>query len=194
MRSAIRNTTPSGRLHANRSRSFWPCTAARPIASPASRQFGTPRSPVTPCSKSAAIAPSRKPAKVSNGWCPSRSSTSKAIGSRGGPTSLPAAGRSNTPTRTIPTWTIRRGGVMAMDRAQGVGAQHDFRASIAAGREWILGMQSHNGAWGAFDADNEYYYLNNIPFADHGALLDPPTEDVTARCVSMLAQIDETAP
>src|SRR5215831_11159649 len=83
---------------------------------------------------------------------------------------------------------------MAMDRAQGVGAQHDFRASIAAGREWILGMQSANGAWGAFDADNEYYYLNNIPFADHGALLDPPTEDVTARCVSMLAQIDETAP
>ena len=54
-------------------------------------------------------------------------------------------------------------------------------------------MQSENGAWGAFDADNEYYYLNNIPFADHGALLDPPTEDVTARCVSMLAQLGETA-
>ena len=35
------------------------------------------------------------------------------------------------------------------------------------------------------------YYLNNIPFADHGALLDPPTEDVTARCVSMLAQIGD---
>ena len=49
-----------------------------------------------------------------------------------------------------------------------------------------------NGGWGAFDADNEYYYLNNIPFADHGALLDPPTEDVTARCVSMLAQLGET--
>ena len=54
-------------------------------------------------------------------------------------------------------------------------------------------MQSKNGAWGAFDADNEYYYLNHIPFADHGALLDPPTEDVTARCVSMLAQLGETA-
>jgi squalene-hopene/tetraprenyl-beta-curcumene cyclase len=52
-------------------------------------------------------------------------------------------------------------------------------------------MQSSNGGWGAFDAENEYYYLNNIPFADHGALLDPPTEDVTARCVSMLAQIKE---
>ena len=68
----------------------------------------------------------------------------------------------------------------------------DHRAAIARAQEWILGMQSKNGAWGAFDADNEYYYLNNIPFADHGALLDPPTEDVTARCVSMLAQLGET--
>jgi squalene-hopene/tetraprenyl-beta-curcumene cyclase len=82
---------------------------------------------------------------------------------------------------------------MAMDRAQGLSAKSDFRASIAPAREWILGMQSENGAWGAFDADNEFYYLNNIPFADHGALLDPPTEDVTARCVSMLAQLGETA-
>jgi squalene-hopene/tetraprenyl-beta-curcumene cyclase len=80
--------------------------------------------------------------------------------------------------------------VMAMDRAQGSGG-NDFRTSIGAAREWIVGMQSRNGAWGAFDADNEYHYLNNIPFADHGALLDPPTEDVTARCVSMLAQIGE---
>src|SRR5271166_5933546 len=79
--------------------------------------------------------------------------------------------------------------VMAMDRA----GQGKFPASIARAREWILGMQSSNGAWGAFDADNEFDYLNNIPFADHGALLDPPTEDVTARCVSMLAQIGETA-
>ena len=52
-------------------------------------------------------------------------------------------------------------------------------------------MVSRNGGWAAFDADNTYYYLNNIPFADHGALLDPPTEDVTARCVSMLAQLGE---
>jgi squalene-hopene/tetraprenyl-beta-curcumene cyclase len=63
---------------------------------------------------------------------------------------------------------------------------------MARAREWIIGMQSANGAWGAFDADNEYHYLNNIPFADHGALLDPPTEDVTARCLSMLAQFGET--
>ena len=51
---------------------------------------------------------------------------------------------------------------------------------------------SRDGGWAAFDADNTYHYLNNIPFADHGALLDPPTADVTARCVSMLAQLGET--
>ena len=60
-----------------------------------------------------------------------------------------------------------------------------------AAREWIEGLQSKNGGWGAFDADNAYYYLNNIPFADHGALLDPPTEDVTGRCIGMLAQLGD---
>ena len=82
---------------------------------------------------------------------------------------------------------------MAMDRVQNLSGLKDFDASLARAKEWILGMQSANGAWGAFDADNEFYYLNNIPFADHGALLDPPTEDVTARCLSMLAQFGETA-
>jgi squalene-hopene/tetraprenyl-beta-curcumene cyclase len=81
---------------------------------------------------------------------------------------------------------------MAMDRVQTESGSKDFAPSLARAREWIIGMQSENGAWGAFDADNEFYYLNNIPFADHGALLDPPTEDVTARCVSMLAQFGET--
>ena len=79
--------------------------------------------------------------------------------------------------------------VMAMDRA----GPSEFSEAIARAREWIAGMQSRNGGWGAFDADNEYDYLNNIPFADHGALLDPPTEDVTARCVSMLVQIGDAA-
>ena len=83
--------------------------------------------------------------------------------------------------------------IIAMDRAsvrmpdETRGA---FEKAIARGQEWIVGMQSGNGGWAAFDADNEYYYLNQIPFSDHGALLDPPTADVTARCVSMLAQLD----
>ena len=80
---------------------------------------------------------------------------------------------------------------MALDRMQEAG-QGDYTAAIDRARQWIVGMQSVNGGWGAFDADNEYYYLNNIPFADHGALLDPPTEDVSARCLSMLAQLGDT--
>jgi squalene-hopene/tetraprenyl-beta-curcumene cyclase len=82
---------------------------------------------------------------------------------------------------------------MAMDRVRNLSGAKDFDASLARAKEWILGMQSANGAWGAFDADNEFHYLNNIPFADHGALLDPATEDVTARCLSMLAQFGDTA-
>ena len=64
-----------------------------------------------------------------------------------------------------------------------------YKESIARAEEWILGMQSSNGGWGAFDIDNNKDYLNYVPFADHGALLDPPTEDVTARCLSFLAQL-----
>jgi squalene-hopene/tetraprenyl-beta-curcumene cyclase len=71
------------------------------------------------------------------------------------------------------------------------GYDNDPRVKIALDRaaEWIVGVQSRNGGWGAFDSDNTHYYLNHIPFADHGALLDPPTADVTARCVSFLAQL-----
>ena len=63
-----------------------------------------------------------------------------------------------------------------------------YRLAIDRAAEWVVGMQSRNGGWGSFDADNTRSYLNHIPFADHGALLDPPTADVTARCVGFLAQ------
>lgn len=61
--------------------------------------------------------------------------------------------------------------------------------ALARARQWIIGMQSTNGGWGAFDIDNDKELLNHIPFSDHGALLDPPTADVTARCISFLAQL-----
>ncbi len=83
--------------------------------------------------------------------------------------------------------------VMAMDRARRQTQSSEYDAAIARGREWVVGMQSRDGGWAAFDVNNLEYYLNYIPFSDHGAMLDPPTEDVTARCVSMLAQLGETA-
>jgi squalene-hopene/tetraprenyl-beta-curcumene cyclase len=75
--------------------------------------------------------------------------------------------------------------VMALHRAD----PERYRDVIERSINWVVGMQSRNGGWGAFDADNTHYYLNAIPFADHGALLDPPTADVTARCVSALIQV-----
>src|SRR5207237_2429052 len=82
--------------------------------------------------------------------------------------------------------------VMAMDRfahRPGIAGEPSFADTIARAREWVLGLQSKNGGWGAFDADNTSDYLNDLPFADHGAFLDPPTADVTARCASMLPQL-----
>ena len=76
--------------------------------------------------------------------------------------------------------------VAAMDRH----GDRRLRASIERAARWLVAMQSRSGGWGAFDPENEHTYLNGIPFADHGALLDPPTADVTARCVGALAQLD----
>ncbi|MBK8817281.1 MAG: squalene--hopene cyclase [Methylococcaceae bacterium] len=64
-----------------------------------------------------------------------------------------------------------------------------FAENIERAGIWIAGMQSRNGGYGAFDADNIHHYLNHIPFADHGALLDPPTADVSARCIMLLGQL-----
>ena len=53
---------------------------------------------------------------------------------------------------------------------------HDYAESVRRALDWLVGMQSANGGFAAFDADNTYYSLNKIPFADHGALLDPPDQ------------------
>ncbi|MBN8872924.1 MAG: squalene--hopene cyclase [Rhodospirillales bacterium] len=111
-------------------------------------------------------------------------------------------------TETVGDWAVRRPGlrpggwafqyenahypdvddtaVVAMLLHRNGDPAHD--ESIARAREWIVGMQSSDGGWGAFEPENTHHHLNHIPFADHGALLDPPTADVTARCVSFLAQ------
>jgi squalene cyclase len=65
----------------------------------------------------------------------------------------------------------------------------DYERACRRALDWLVGMQSKNGGFAAFDADNTSYYLNKIPFADHGALLDPPTSDVSARVVTVLGLI-----
>jgi squalene-hopene/tetraprenyl-beta-curcumene cyclase len=78
--------------------------------------------------------------------------------------------------------------LMSLFRA-GALERPEYREPIARAVRWILGMQSSDGGWGAFDVDNDYLYLNDIPFADHGALLDPSTADLTGRCIEMLGML-----
>jgi squalene-hopene/tetraprenyl-beta-curcumene cyclase len=57
------------------------------------------------------------------------------------------------------------------------------------GLNWLLSMQSSNGGWAAFDVDNTKWILTQIPFADHNAMIDPPTTDVTARVLEALGLV-----
>ncbi|MCB1985577.1 MAG: squalene--hopene cyclase [Burkholderiales bacterium] len=79
----------------------------------------------------------------------------------------------------------------AMAQAQISGNVQAYEQSLVRAIDWLAGMQSSNGGFAAFDVDNTHHYLNEIPFADHGALIDPPTSDVTARCVGVLSLCGE---
>ncbi len=78
--------------------------------------------------------------------------------------------------------------LMSLFRA-GALEEPDYREKIERAIRWVQGMQSTDGGWGAFDVDNGYFYLNDIPFADHGALLDPSTADLTGRCIEMMGML-----
>ncbi|MFI2261539.1 squalene--hopene cyclase [Streptomyces tubercidicus] len=62
-------------------------------------------------------------------------------------------------------------------------------AAVRRAVRWNLGMQSRNGAWGAFDVDNTSPFPNRLPFCDFGEVIDPPSADVTAHVVEMLADV-----
>jgi squalene-hopene/tetraprenyl-beta-curcumene cyclase len=78
--------------------------------------------------------------------------------------------------------------LMALEKVAGIEPDR-LRFAKERGLGWFLGMQGQDGGWGSFDADNDRLYLNNIPFADHGALLDPSTEDLTGRGLELLGTL-----
>jgi squalene-hopene/tetraprenyl-beta-curcumene cyclase len=60
-------------------------------------------------------------------------------------------------------------------------------AACERARQWILAMQNRDGGWGAFDKDNDAEFLCRVPFADHNAMIDPSTADLTGRALEALA-------
>ncbi len=63
-----------------------------------------------------------------------------------------------------------------------------METAVRLGIQWLLSMQNKDGGWGAFDRDNDRQLLCNIPFADHNAMIDPSTADVTARVIECLGR------
>jgi squalene-hopene/tetraprenyl-beta-curcumene cyclase len=80
--------------------------------------------------------------------------------------------------------------LMALERmaAADPRAQSRHAEAIQRGIAWMVSMQNRDGGWGAFDRDNDRKILNHIPFADHNAMLDPSTPDLTARVLECLGQ------
>jgi len=68
-----------------------------------------------------------------------------------------------------------------------------MEAAVRRGIQWLLSMQNRDGGWAAFDRDNDKNFLCNIPFADHNAMIDPSTADVTARVLECLGRFGWTA-
>ena len=77
--------------------------------------------------------------------------------------------------------------VLALRRARCAAGEDALASAIRRGVRWMTGMQSRDGGWGAFDADNTSTLVTKLPFCDFGAVVDPPSADVTAHVVEALA-------
>jgi squalene-hopene/tetraprenyl-beta-curcumene cyclase len=77
--------------------------------------------------------------------------------------------------------------LLALVHAKGSDAEKQQRC-VRRAVQWLIGMQSEDGGWAAFDADNNWQILNKVPFADHNAMLDPTCPDITGRVLDALSR------
>lgn len=75
------------------------------------------------------------------------------------------------------------------DLLQAFEAAEPILAAIRRAIRWVSAMQCRNGGWAAFDSDNDREILTRVPFADHNAMIDPPTADITARVLEMFGRL-----
>src|SRR5262249_28453129 len=71
--------------------------------------------------------------------------------------------------------------LMVLSRARADVPEQEQTACIARGLAWMLGMQNADGGFASFDRDNDKAWLTHVPFADHNAMIDPSTADITGR-------------
>lgn len=72
---------------------------------------------------------------------------------------------------------------------QWIDVMHRSSKAIESGLEWLLAMQNADGGWGAFDRNNNRQFLCYVPFADHNAMIDPSTPDLTGRVLEALGKL-----
>jgi squalene-hopene/tetraprenyl-beta-curcumene cyclase len=82
-----------------------------------------------------------------------------------------------------------RSNVVAEEAVSEIETLRPVLGAISRGVRWIVGMQNRDGGWGAFDRDNDREIFTRVPFADHNAMIDPSTADLTARVLEMLAAL-----
>ncbi len=168
----------------------------RPIARPASRRSGTRRWSATPCWTSSGDG-GRPPgrARASPGCSRAGARRRGRLGRGVGPTSGPGGWAFQYAQRPLSRpRRHRRGGAWPWTGPSTAAGHRNDAEAIARGREWTSrGCRAATAAGAPSTPTTTTSYLNHIPFPDHGALLDPPTADVTGRCLSMLGQLGETA-
>jgi squalene-hopene/tetraprenyl-beta-curcumene cyclase len=84
--------------------------------------------------------------------------------------------------------------LMVLSHGAGAADAGPRGAAISRGLAWMMGMQNSDGGWGSFDRDNDKQWLTEIPFADHNAMIDPSTADITGRVLECLARFPGFSP
>ena len=81
--------------------------------------------------------------------------------------------------------------LMVLQRVRAETAEATQEAAVRRGLTWMLGMQNADGGWASFDRDNDKRWLTEVPFADHNAMIDPSTADITGRVLESLSHFPE---